>query len=258
MRPLQQDLAPEPFAVYEADRVMSVIGPFCSLCERPIPERPSMWDSVRDVLVPRIADPMPGAMLMLCVNCADWQQRSAGSNVELLLPQRATTFRANGDSPYRYTLETVILRIIDDDHPVETRSAQAAIVTGTTWAAANTIERFRLNTPYYDASTKTMTIPRADLFAGTDRRVDVRTAAWQRAESVVPIALAARENRALAGAFETVRHIIDQTGFWSAWLTVLWAAAPERDRVVSLFAPPLTAMPLHRGTSLAFLPERSS
>jgi len=237
MRPLDKAAAPAPAALFEADRLMSAIGPYCSLCERPIHDRPTLWDSDQDVLVERVNRAAWEPLLVLCVNCAYWQRQTAGDPAGLALPHRETTMRVRRGSPYVYTLERVALRVVDEDGTAETSEADAAIVSGTTPAAASTIRRFRLNTPWYDEGSKTMSVPRADHLQRTDRRVELRTEAWKRAEGVLPAALAARENPKLAGAFEGVRHLIEQTGFWSVWLTLFWRAIPDANAILPLFAP---------------------
>ena len=237
MRPLKKALSPAPAALYDADRLMSAIGPYCSLCERPIHDAPALWDSGRDVAVESVGQAAWEGLLVLCVNCADWQEKTSGDPAELLLPDRATTMRVRGDSPYVYTLERITLRLVDEDGSVDESETDAAIVGGTTPAAANTVRRFCLNTPWYDEASKTMTVPRADHLKLTDRRVELRTAAWKRAEGVLPSALAARADPRLAGAFGAMRHLVEQTGFWSVWLTVFWRAIPDGAALLPLFAP---------------------
>jgi hypothetical protein len=248
MRPLNKTFAPAPAALFDADRLMSAIGPYCSLCERPIHDRPALWDTGNDVLVERVGHAPGEALLVLCVNCADWQRQTAGDPAELALPHQETTMRVRRDSPYVYTLERITLRVVDEDGAAEESQADAAIVSGTTPAAAATIRRFRLNTPWYDETAKTLTVPRADHLQRTDRRVELRTEAWKRAEGVLPAALAARQNPALAGAFAGVRHLIEQTGFWSVWLTLFWGALPDGQAILPLFAPDPRPAPRLRRT----------
>jgi hypothetical protein len=50
------------------------------------------------------------------------------------------------------------------------------------------------------------------------------------------MALALRKSGVMPG--DGIRSLIEQTGFWSVWLTIFWAAAPERELIASLFAPP--------------------
>jgi hypothetical protein len=291
MRPIVRSARPEPTALFEADRLMGAIGAYCSLCERPIHDRPTMWDSARDVVVEQVDEVVWNELLMLCVNCADWQQRSAGSTAELLLPHKHLTFRVSDQSPFRYTLEQVTLRIVDDDgssadadntsnsssagttntNNVSTEVTSMAIVSGATPAAQNTIDRFQLNTPYYNAGTKTMTVPRNDHLALVDRRVTLRTDAWLMAARMIPIAVGLRRDAELTPAFLGMRHLAEHTGFWSVWLTQFWRVMPERDTMLTLFAPtrvvapvasltqpkglrsPSPANTLLHGTSTAFL-----
>lgn len=242
MRPLVKSPLPR-IATFEADRVMSVIGPYCSLCERPLRESPEIWDTARDAVIERIGDARVDSLLMLCVNCAGWQRRTAGSPAGLLLPDRALTFRARGDSPYRYSLERVTVRTMDEGETVEEREDDAAIVSGTTPEALDTIARFRLNTPYYDAEAKRMTIPLYDALTLADRRVMMRTEAWHAAADLMP----------LAGgpAIESLRPIIEAGGFWSVWLTLFAPVVPEDDTLGRLFG--LHPSSRFRGTSTAFL-----
>ncbi|HYH06197.1 MAG TPA: hypothetical protein VEK11_03960 [Thermoanaerobaculia bacterium] len=229
--------------MFEADRVMSVIGPYCSLCERPLRDGPEIWDTARDAIIERIGNARVDSLLMLCVNCAGWQRRTAGSQAGLLLPDWGLTFRARGDSPYRYSLERVTVRIVDDNETVEEREDDAVIVSGSTPEAIATIERFRLNTPYYDAATKRMTIPRHDALTLADRRVVMRTEVWHDAADLLSFAG--------GPALHSLRSIIEAGGFWSVWLTLFAAVIPADDMLGRLFG--LYPLSQLRGTSTRFL-----
>lgn len=251
MRPIRKPPAPAPYAAHPADRAIAVIGRFCSLCERRIDGEPSLWDSVRDRLVRTVDDAAWATLLVLCAQCAAWQQRTAGAPGGLLLPDRATTFRVRGPSPYVYSLERVTVKVVDDDgESVETAESDAAIVTGTTAEAAQTIARFRLNTPYYDAATRTMTIPLADHRSFADPRVLLRTEAWLRAEEIAGDEL--RRPGARGRAARDVRDQVELTGFWSSWLTVLWRTTPDRALLEPIFLP--DPVPRRHGRPIPALP----
>ncbi|HEX8172016.1 MAG TPA: hypothetical protein VF824_15875 [Thermoanaerobaculia bacterium] len=260
MRPLIKAAPPAAAAIFEADRLMSAIGPYCSLCEVPLHAQPSIWDSGADRIRARVEEDRWQELLVLCSDCAYWQRHSRGDGSELMLPHHATTFRVEGDSPYVYTRERVTLRVIDESGGVESSETDAAIVGGTTAAAANTVRRFRLNTPYYDDAAKTMTVPRSAYLSLADRRVTLRTEAWKRAEALAEIAASWRDEPRLARAFEGLRHVIEQTGFWSVWLTVFWRAFPQSEVLAPLFTPdraPRSRRPLPPGAA-ALPPETAS
>jgi hypothetical protein len=237
MRPLLKpaSLPHDPRIGFPADHVMEEIGTYCSLCERFLAEDGPLWNKRDDVLVAAVTHETFGDLLVLCVNCAEWQQQTAGDRRELLLPDEATTFRVER-SPYTYSLERVVTTIVDDDgaaigEPYET---EAAIVSGTGERAQNTIERFRLNTPWYDAAAKTLRIPARARATLADRRLDLRTEAWRRAEEVVPRLLELGD--AHRGIHTKLRLFAEAGGFWSVWVTVLWNATRDREQVASVFS----------------------
>ncbi len=264
-RPAEPDMGP---AVYDVDRLTDAIGPFCSLCERPLHDRIALWDAAADALVERVDPAAWSGLLLLCVNCADWQRRTAGSSAALLLPDRATTFRVAGESPYSYDLEPVTRRIVGEEGEAEeVAETEVAVVRGATPAARDTVDRFRLNTPYYDAEARTLTIPRADYLSGVDRRLDLRTAAWRMAEQVLPRLLGLARMPGQEAAVDGVQRFVEQTGFWSVWATLLrretrepalleraLAGGPRDFRAASRpGGPPRGPRTLLRGTSPSFL-----
>lgn len=265
LRQAEADMGP---TVYDVDRLTDAIGPFCSLCERPLHDGIALWDTAADALVERVDPAAWSGLLLLCVNCADWQRRTARSDAALLLPDRATTFRAAGESPYSYALEPVTRRIVGEEGEAEEVAEVAvAVVRGATPAAHATIDRFRLNTPYFDAEAGTLTIPRADYLSGVDRRLDLRTAAWRMAEQVLPPLLGLARAPGQEAAVDGVQRFAEQTGFWSVWATLLrretqepalleraLAGAPLDARAASRpGGPPRGPRTLLRGTSPAFL-----
>lgn len=275
MRPLQlSDRSIPASALYEADRILEVVGPYCGLCERPLHDNIALWDTDRDVLVPHVDEQRWTALLPLCVDCTDWQQRSArdlqadalDSNT-LALPHHALTFTLRDNSPYQYNLVTAIRTIVGDDNgPTEQSEVAVAIVSGSTDAARRTIDRFKLNTPYYDENTRTITIPRQHYLSATDRRLDLRTAVWKRAESMIDPLLKLSQQPKLASVTSHVRLIAEHTGFWSVWVTLLWRATNDRALIAQIFDPPPrqvavtneagpsnASLILHRATDQAYL-----
>jgi hypothetical protein len=220
---------------------MDALGSYCSTCERRLTDDSRAWHAQRRNFV---ASPAPPAdwpeLLVLCLNCAEAAKAASAQTDALLLPDRDRTFSVNGISPFVYVLESVQLVFLDErgapDGPPET--AERALVKATNTAAQATIDYFALNTPYYDPATSTFRIPRADKFAMVDRRVDLRTEAWTTAKTFGE-ELRDDPEPSLRRALSTqIRQMIQGSGFWSTWATVLWQTLPEPAPITRMLLPP--------------------
>lgn len=182
-------------------------------------------------------------LLLLCHNCQDsaLASEAAGKGNVLLLPDRDRTFAIEDRSPFSYDLQPVERILLDDEGaPIGSpETVEMALVQGTTPAAQATIDYFTLNTPYYDPAGNVMRIPHSDYLSLVDRRVDLRTEAWQRA-AVEAEKLKQADDPHLQKALRVViAQMIEGRGFWSTWATVLWRKLGDRATLAELLMPPV-------------------
>lgn len=250
---------------------MNQIGTYCSICERPLLAENLIWNKrTGEVGAGRpSADSWPD-LLVLCHNCAECQAATRERvGDDLLLPDEGVTFRLDERSPFRYTIEEARRIIVDENgdpmQPPETIAV--ALVHGTTPQARNTVERFQLNTPYYDEGSRTLTIPHLHHMSMLDRRVNMRTQVWRDAEKVADTFPKLKEWNTNTAYLRFLQRLIQAAGFWSVWATVLAPMLGDRELIRLILAPsastpeaPRTLPPtltagasLLRGTSTAFL-----
>jgi hypothetical protein len=215
VRPIRQlvDLAPAlgDRSLLEA-MLIDALGSWCSICERRVLEQAWAWDARHQATVPTRAALADGAAdwLLLCHNCQDAQRYIApGSGDDLALPERDNTFALAGESVFRYELREVEVR--EDGgrrEEVVWQVRQIAQITSDDPRGRATIERFALN----GNSPNRAIVKDA---TRRDRRVELRTAAW---ESAARLAKELSDPDDAAAA-QTLRTAMD-TGFLSVWLTV--------------------------------------
>lgn len=264
MRPLLRPFAPTRLELLPAqDALMQAHGPFCHLCERRLNAGGRLWQSQDDRFVENdrvSADDWPG-LLLLCHDCAQahTQASDAAPALALLLPHQAVTFNLHPNSPVRYHLDVIELVLVDEaSAPLAPPAPMPAVIaSGSSPEAQNTIEHFALNTRYYDAQRKRLTVPashwsRLDF----DQRVKTRTEAWLRAESM---AVELGRTDLDRGAADLMRYAADTSGHWSVWLTVFSTAFRDLATAADVFTPGIVngqAAPVnhhHAGTHPAYL-----
>jgi hypothetical protein len=224
-------------AELDVPALMQDIGIVCSLCERPLNDFATLWDTdYRLTVGPTAPATESNALLVICADCSEADAaRGPQPDEELSLPNRDTTFSLSGDSAFRYSLDEVRVIILDSEWNEERSTVHTlAIVHGTNPAAENTIARFALNTRYYDPENTWMRIPEQDVLCLTDRRVEERTRVWLRASELVedlePDAV--RDGRLM----HTLREVADMAGFWSVWMTLLGEKFSEEELLESAFS----------------------
>ncbi len=265
MRPLLRPAAPQQLDRLPAhDAIMQAHGPFCHLCERRLNAGGRIWQSEKNHFVQddRTSADDWTQLLLLCHDCVDAHARASDGGelvFEFLLPHHAVTFNLHPNSPIRYHLDRVELVLVDENsNPVGPPAPmQAVIVSGSTPAAQKTIEHFALNTRYYDPLRKRLTVPAADWQRiDFDLRVQTRTEAWQRAESM---ALELGRLSLDRKAADLIRYAADVSGHWSVWLTVFSAAFRDLGLTADVFTPGVAngaSAPVnhhHAGTHSAYL-----
>lgn len=201
-----------------------VFGPFCAACERHLPEGAVAWNADTGQSVGETATARDwSGLLPLCPNCAAAALAPVprGSvNFAPLRPDRDATFALRATSPLAYELRPVAIYGDSSDAQVE----RVMVIPGSA-AAAATIRRFALNTPFHiEPSADALVLPPGRTLAeveGYDPRLARRTAAWHDAHGAVDALLeAGPEGR--PAVLRTISWGVRFTGFWSVWASVLW------------------------------------
>lgn len=206
-----------------------------------MPDSCWVWQSQRRAFVVRSAQPSEWPnLLLLCRNCQAAASMAPAPALPLALPHRDRTFAVNGPSLFVYALQSVQRVFLKEDGSPAgaAETVERVIVEATTPAAQETIDYFALNTRYYDRSANTLRIPRIDYDSLVDRRLDLRTEAWEEA-ATHGAALKQAEDPAQRRVFlVAIRQMMAGRGFWSTWVTVLWRELADRSTVATLALPP--------------------
>jgi hypothetical protein len=227
MRPLvavESDLAiGTRFEVERVAMLLDALGPYCSICERPLLERAFPWSATLGATETRFARDSPGPWLVLCVSCEESQARSAtvgpaGFSIPtaqrsfnqdpddwaivqttaepepLLLPFDQVTFSVAPPRMFEYT--------VDGD----------VRVGDITLAAATTIRRFQLTGGERD-----------------DPRRVLRSRTWRIArQATVELAEGLRQQPAW------LPELMVATGFLSLWIEALYGRFNRPEPVIDV------------------------
>lgn len=245
MRPLARMHAP-PRAAAERPAfasLMNAYGPYCAISERPLHEMAHAWHAGSQAEVSRVASPADwGELLLLDADtyAAAQGAEAAGADTGLMLPHRDLTFALDESSPFTYALEDVaVVQLDDNGQPLgATTTEPLAIVRAHDPRAQATIDRFALNSAYFDQERSTLRIPRSAYLSMQDQRLFERTLAWQRADQVAAslagVDGATRQEPLVA----QLRLLAAATGFWSVWATVLWRRFHDKELLRRVLAEP--------------------
>ena len=144
----------------EVDRVailLDALGPYCSICERPLLERAFPWNAVVGATESRFALDSPGPWLVLCVSCEESQARSAtprpGGRISIPIAQQSFSQDTDDWAMVQATTEpeALLLPIGETTFSVAPPrmfeySADGDVQVGDgSLAAAATIRRFQLS-----------------------------------------------------------------------------------------------------------------
>jgi len=222
--------------------LMMSMGECCAMCERPLIAESLVWDRDNAQLVQGKTDSDHwDAMLLLCHNCGQEAQNSKKQNISreaLVYPDRQITFGLKKESLFQYVLEEVEQVTFDENNQAigETVSKKVVLIKGMSESAQRTIDFFKLNSHYYDQKKNTLLVPMHEDHHQLDRRLDLRTQAWQRADSFVQL-FKQTENKEFRAALTTnLRNSISHSGFWSIGVTVFWQAFQDKELMRTLFA----------------------
>ena len=235
MRPVEKrGLPADPFGPPLVAYLLQKLGPYCSFCERPLPDECWLWDKssgfqLSSALIPITQTAVNWSdLFILDRNCALAHEqrrayyRQALGGLLLMPDDDEPSFRVRGPSPITYSLKKFQSIVIDEEGKEITRTdVDAVLATGFTDEAIRTIEHFGLNTRYYDQATGVFRIPEDEYDSAYDRRVSQRTEAWRMAERLAGIIANTEESEFQNRLIDEARLTIAAAGFWSTWATVL-------------------------------------
>jgi hypothetical protein len=229
------------------------LGPYCSICERPLPDECWLWDKTTGAVLsskfPLGADSVTDwdRFLVLDKNCAQSHEQRLSTYLSrlagrLLLPDgNELSFRRGAGSPIEYQWTEVLFVVIDEDgQPIDKRDQRMVLAVGRTDEAIRTIEHFALNTRYFIAGSDNRShefrIPREELESVVDGRVAQRNHVWRMAQQMLETLPANIDNAPLPALIDDARRTIAGAGFWSTWASVLGERFSE-ETLLSLFSP---------------------
>jgi len=224
--------------------LMMSMGECCAMCERPLLAESLVWDRDKEQVVQGKTNADEWAnMLLLCHNCGQDAETSKTQNISshaLVYPDRQLTFGLTETSLFQYELEKVEQVQLDENNkPIgETITKEVVLIKGGNEAAQQTIDFFKLNSHYYNQEKNTFFLPMNEDPQQLDRRLDLRTQAWQRADSFVQLFKQTDHKDVREALASNVRNSISHSGFWSVWVTRFWQAFEDKEMIRMLFGNP--------------------
>lgn len=218
------------------------MGECCSMCERPLLADSLVWDRKEQELISgKIEHSDWNNMLLLCHNCGQEIEKNGKQDMgmdKLLYPDRHLSFSLSENSPFRYSLEEIESIIVNDKKQIVGNSVlkKVVLIRGNSDEANQTIDKFQLNSHYYNPEKNILITPEDEDNQNLDRRLDLRTQAWHRAENFLELFEKA-DNTILKDALTTnLRNTISHSGFWSVWVTLFWQKFQDKQMMRELFA----------------------
>jgi hypothetical protein len=220
-------VAREPLEIVRT-ALQDTIGSYCSFCEMPIYVEEGVASKRRRTFheTPRLDD--WDDLLLTCDWCRYYRTGDAENLDDFLWPDTGATFTLGAASPFVYSLREVDFVATDESSNVVGIDRQSLIVVSANPAvndrrAQNTIDLFRLNSPFYDEAAGRFTVSKAESIG--DNRPRLRMRAWRHAQkSIDALRKSMDDPIAYAGMAPLVASLAQASGFWSVWMTELWAA----------------------------------
>lgn len=221
------------------------IGHYCSFCELPI----NVGEHVEDKRSPRRGKTARfddwAHLLLSCNYCQTYRRAGTINESDYLWPDVDRTFTLDNTSPLIYSYKDVnFILSSSSGQGSESGTTKLVIVEANSRSqsyqkAKKIIDLFQLNTPDYNLTTNTLTFTDQTLATYPDRRLFLRTEAWELARNTINIIVEARNfqvstlpyNMALTNATAIARTY----GFWSVWMTAFWQAFPDAKLLDKLF-----------------------
>jgi len=261
MRPLDKQMPPVWEAYPDGQRVptgvannhlLDAVGEYCSYCEMRLGGGAILHHKLQREMPESVPKEDWRHLLLICYDCRRHMTEDALTPDRLddyLWPDAHPSFSLHADSPFRYRLKPVPYVITDEDGSREEHDEEFVFVEVNPEAdaelrrkAANTIELFKLNSPYYDDSRHILEVPRSDHLQVLCNRLQQRTQAWTRAQASVSRVRQmrelpeVRENPDLEQLLhQQITHTAHGKGNWSVWMTVFWQELEEKDVLERIF-----------------------
>ena len=232
--------------------LLDALGEYCSYCEMRLGGGLIVHHKLQQASPIIVGKADWPHLLLICHDCRRHMSRPTLAPQELddyLWPDTDPSFSLHGDSPFLYTLKPVPYTIVEHDGTRKTSSEEFVFVEANPKAdlvlqrkAANTIALFRLNSPYYDAASHTLTLSRPEHLKVECNRLQQRTITWAKAAGSVDRIRRMRtlpEARENPGILELLRQQITHTanakGNWSVWMTHFWQELGDKGLLARAF-----------------------
>jgi hypothetical protein len=221
--------------LWNADVALGALGRFCSACELPLRQGGIAWDAAADR--PASRRPAPALwpqLLVLCEDCAEATLHDVGTP---LRPDVDLTFTLDARSPLTYEPRRLTVRAIGSG--VHLGATERVVAVGMTLEGAATVRHYALNTPMHDPVRDEVLVPEGMTLGDAeelDPRMALRTQAWSEADTMAE-RLASVSDSLLDEFLPSLSWIVENTGFWSVWATVLWRRLGASQPVLRLLQP---------------------
>ncbi|MFO1430700.1 MAG: hypothetical protein U1F76_11260 [Candidatus Competibacteraceae bacterium] len=221
------------------------IGHYCSFCELPINVGEHVEDkrSSRAGKAARFKD--WEHLLLSCNYCQIYRRNGKINESDYLWPDIDSTFTLDNTSPLIYTYKDVNFVLSSSScQSSETGKTKLVIVEANSGSqsyqkAKKFIDLFQLNTPDYNPTTNTLSFTDQTLATYPDRRLFLRTEAWELAQDSIKTIVEARNFQISTLPYDialvTARAVARTYGFWSVWMTAFWQVFPDANLIDKLF-----------------------
>lgn len=238
------------------------IGHYCSFCELPI----NVGEHIEDKRFPRRGQLARFSdwdhLLLSCSYCQNYRRNGEIRYPSLYLwPDIDSSFTLADTSPLIYNYKDVNCVLKNTSNTPEKQIIKKLVIVEANSGSSNYqkaqefINLFQLNTPAYDVQTNTLTLINHTLGTYPDRRLFLRTEAWDLAQDAINRLTEAQniqlpqdvvdklteaEITQLSLAFRQIASknttaIARTYGFWSVWMTAFWQKYKDQNLLKQLF-----------------------
>jgi hypothetical protein len=218
-------------------------GAYCHLCESRLSDYSQVTDKQTGSAMNAATAAQWPALLLLCEGCFRAQQKTmqeAPEAVSPLYPDEQRSFSLDkGTSPFTYEKRMVAHYSTDEQGTTLSEAVQEemVLVKGATAEAQATINKYKLNSPYYDAKNNAFRVTLDG--PGIDIRVYQRTQMWGLISDFVDRykKLLAIEPALAHLMLKQGKILAASSGFWSIWATLLWEGTADRKVLSAILLP---------------------
>lgn len=230
--------------------IVDSMGAYCAICEKPIASYESLHHRVLGKLDQDVPEKEINDLLLTCGDCNIHRSNdtmNSQSTLDMLWPDLDSSFSLHPSSPIRYVKKQVRYIVEDNGNDVSDQNSEMVIIEVNEQAnselqrkAQNTINYFKLNTPYYIASENVIKVPLEYKLSMSDHRLLERNEAWLAAQNASERLKVVRAVTNVPEILKSLNREITRTlkakGNWSVWLTVFSQNfSDEKDLLEKLF-----------------------